>query len=168
MIHLRTIARDPELATIYAKILELPFRYGFTYKHWLKSVQILLQKEALPYVHRMRILELLSLDYNGILKYVIGRHFARFEQRKGFQNKESYGAIRKKSAHDALESVLCTTEYSKIMQKPLAIAPKDATGCFDLLRMEAIKPIQESKGMPKGLNLLQYAHPMYIRQSFLL
>ena len=118
MIHLSTIARDPELATIYAKILELPFlRYGFTYKHWLKSVQSLLQKEAmLPYVHRMRILELVSLDYNGILKYIIGRHFAtRFEQRKGFQNNESYGAIRKKSAHDALESVLSTTEYSRIM-----------------------------------------------------
>ena len=37
------------------------------------------------------------------------------------------------------------------MRNPLAIAPKDATGCFNLLRMEAIKPIQESKGMPKGL-----------------
>ena len=37
------------------------------------------------------------------------------------------------------------------MRNPLAIAPKDATGCFNLLQMEAIKPIQESKGMPKGL-----------------
>lgn len=70
MIHLRTIAQDPELATIYAKILELPFRYGFAYKHWLKSVQTLLQKEALPYVHRMRILKLVSFYFNGILKYL--------------------------------------------------------------------------------------------------
>ena len=50
MIHLRTISRDKHLSEIYAKLLELPFRYGFTYDHWLKSVQALLQKESLPLI----------------------------------------------------------------------------------------------------------------------
>ena len=47
MIHLRTISRDKHLSDIYAKLLELPLRYGFTYDHWLKSVQALLQKDPL-------------------------------------------------------------------------------------------------------------------------
>ena len=34
----------------------------------------------------------------------------------------------------------------------MIIAPKDATGCFDLLRVEQIRTIQESKGMPRGIN----------------
>ena len=34
----------------------------------------------------------------------------------------------------------------------MAVAPKDATGCFDLLRAEQIKPIQESKGLPASIN----------------
>ena len=33
----------------------------------------------------------------------------------------------------------------------------DATGCFDLLRAEAIRPIQESKGMPRGINACRIA-----------
>ena len=66
---------------------------------------------------------------------------------------QSYGAVKKKSSHDAIESVLITMEYSRIMRKaPMIIAPKDATGCFDLLHTEAIRPIQESKGMPSGIN----------------
>ena len=50
MAHLRTITKDANLSKIYAKILELPFRYGFAYDHWLKSVQALLQKETLPFI----------------------------------------------------------------------------------------------------------------------
>ena len=34
----------------------------------------------------------------------------------------------------------------------MIIAPKDATGCFDLLRVEQIRTIQKSKGMPRGIN----------------
>ena len=102
MVHLRTISLDEKLSEIYAKILELPFRYGFACSHWLKSVQALLQKENLPYIIRLRIIELFELDYNGMLKYLIGRKYAQFEQLKKFQNEESYGAVKKKSSHDAL------------------------------------------------------------------
>ena len=56
MAHLRTISKDENLSKIYAKVLELPFRYGFAYDHWLKSVQALLQKEKLPYITRPSII----------------------------------------------------------------------------------------------------------------
>jgi len=100
----------------------------------------------------LRIIELFELDYNGMLKYLIGKRFAYFEQSRGLQNPETYGAVKKKNTHDALESVLTSLDYSRIMRKPMMIAPKDATGCFDLLRAEAIRSIQESKGMPRGIN----------------
>ncbi|GFH57254.1 hypothetical protein CTEN210_13730 [Chaetoceros tenuissimus] len=158
---LRAISTNKELRTIYAKVLELPFRYGFTYPRWEKTVQALLMKELLPFVHRWRILELMEQDYNGVLKLVVGRKFAAHDQ-EFFQNKESYGAVKKKSAHDALNSVQNVLEYSRIMSSPIAIAPKDATGCFDLLRREIIKVIQESKGMPKefGECVVQTLHGM--------
>ena len=153
MAHLCTITKDKNLSTIYAKILELPFRYGFAYDHWLTSVQALLQKENLPYITRLRIIELFELNYNGMLKYLIGKRFAYFEQSQGLQNPEMYGAVKKKNTHDALELVLTSLNYSRIMQKSMMLAPKDATGCFDMLRAEAIRSIQESKGMmPRGIN----------------
>ena len=87
-----------------------------------------------------------------MLKYLIGKRFAVYEQSHGLQNQETYGAVKKKNTHDALESVLTSLDYSRIMRKPMMIAPKDATGCFNLLRAEAIRPIQEAKGMPSGIN----------------
>ncbi|GFH47803.1 hypothetical protein CTEN210_04279 [Chaetoceros tenuissimus] len=158
---LRALTTNKELREIYAKLLELPFRYGFTYPRWEKTIQSLLMKETLPFVHRWRILELMEQDYNGVLKLIVGRKFAAHDQRY-FQNRESYGAVKKKSAHDALNSVQNVLEYSRIMRQPIAIAPKDATGCFDLLRREIIKVIQESKGMPKefGECVVQTLHGM--------
>ena len=68
------------MAQIYAKILELPFHYCFAYDHWLKSVQALLQIENLLYVTRLGIIESFELDYNGMLKYLLGKRFTYFEQ----------------------------------------------------------------------------------------
>ena len=73
-------------------------------------------KELLPFVHRWRILKLMEQDYNGVLKLVIGRKFTAHDQ-NFFQNQESYGAVKKKSAHDALNSVQNVLEYSRIIDK---------------------------------------------------
>ena len=140
MNKLQAISTDKVLAELYAQIISLPFKYGFTYPAWLISIQAMLQKEDLPYIHRLRIIELFELDLNGFLKYVVGRQFAHHDQSNGLQNRESYGAVKGKSAHDALNSIQNVLEYSRLTNTPIAIAPKDATGCFDLLRREEDYP----------------------------
>ena len=52
------------------------------------------------------------------------------------------------SAHGALNSVQLAMEHSRLTRTPMLIAPKDATGCFDLMRPELVKLIQDSKGVP--------------------
>ena len=81
-------------------------------------------KESLPFVHRWRILELMEQDYNGVLKLIVGRKFAAHNQRY-FQNKESYGAVKQKSAHDALNSVQQNHETTNC---------NSTEGCYRMLR----------------------------------
>lgn len=87
MNKLQAISQDKTLAEYYAQIIALPFKYGFTYTAWLWSIQAMLQKEDLPYIHRLRIIELFELDLNIFLKYVVGREFAYHDQSKGLKNK---------------------------------------------------------------------------------
>ena len=56
--------------------------------------------------------------------------------------------MKGRSAHGALNSVQLALEQSWILRSPMVMAPKDATGCFDLIRPELIKLIQDSKGVP--------------------
>ena len=49
-----------------------------------------------------------------MLKYLLGKRFAYFEQTRGLQNPETYGAVNKRSTHDALESVLTSLDYSNV------------------------------------------------------
>jgi len=68
----------------------------------------------------------------------MGRIYPKFEKANDLQHPESYGAVKGKSAHEALMSVQIALEQSRLSNSPLIIALKDATGCFDLIRTELI------------------------------
>ena len=78
----------------------------------------------------------------------MGRTYPKFEKAHDIQHPESYVAVKGKSTHEALMSVQLAMEQSRLSNFPMIIAPKDATGCFDLIRPELIQLIQNSKGVP--------------------
>jgi len=144
----KAIADDDDLTTIYSKLIELPFRYGFTYPRWENSILAMLQKKDLLYLNKLRIIELFELDLNAFLKLIMGRTYPKYEKTHDMQHPESYGAVKGKSAHEALMSVQLAMEQSRLSNAPMTIAPKDATKCFDLIRPELTQLIQNSKGVP--------------------
>jgi len=146
----KALILNDTLCTIYAKLIELPFRYGFSYPRWEKSVQVMLQKRSLPYLSKLRIIELFELDLNAFHKLVLGRAYPKYEKKHSLNHPESYVAVKGMSAHGALNSVQLAMEHSRVTRIPMLIAPKDATGCFDLMRPELVKFIQDSKGIPKN------------------
>ena len=113
-----------------------------------KSVQVMLQKRSLPYLNKLRIIELFELDLNAFLKLVLGRAYPKYKKKHALNHPESYGAVKEMSAHAAPNSVQLAMEHSRITRTPMLIAPKDATGCFDLMQPELVKLIQDSKGVP--------------------
>ncbi len=73
MSYWKAIAEDDDLAEVHAFLIEKAFQYGFTYKRWTTSWHCMLQKDNKPYLHRLRIIQLFEGDFNGALKYILGR-----------------------------------------------------------------------------------------------
>ena len=111
----------------------------------------MLKKCDLAYLNKLRIIELFELDLNTFLKFIMGRRYPKYEKANNLSHPESYGAMKGRSAHGALNSVQLALEQSWIMRSPMVMAPKDATGCFDLIHLELIKLIQDSKGVPTAM-----------------
>ena len=135
----KVIVDDNVLASIYAKLIELPFKYGFSYPRWEVPIQDMLKKRDLAYLNKLRIIELFELDLNAFLKLIMGRVYPRYEKAKNLHHPETYGALKGQSTRGALNSVQLALEQSWITRSPMVMAPKDATGCFDLIRPELIK-----------------------------
>jgi len=85
----------------------------------------------------------------------MGRTYPKFEKANALQHPESYEAVKGKSAHRALMSVQLAMEQSRLSNSPLLIAPKDATGCFDLIRPELIQLKKIPKESPPKRLLLK-------------
>lgn len=64
----KAIFSDPDLAQVETLAINIPFQYGFSYERWQHSTHIMLKKEALPYIHRLRIIQLFEADFNAALK----------------------------------------------------------------------------------------------------
>ena len=108
----KAIADDDVLAFIYAKLIELPFKYVFSYPRWEVSIQAMLKKRELAYLNKLRIIELFELDLNAFLKFIMGRAYPKYEKVNNLSHPESYGAMKGRSAHRALNSVQLALEQS--------------------------------------------------------
>ena len=144
----KAIIDDDVLASIYTKLIELPSKYGFSYPRWEVSIQAMLKERDLAYLNKLRIIKLFELDLNSFLKFIMGKAYPKYEKVNSLSHPESYGAMKGCSAHGAINSVQLALEQSWIMRSPIVMAPKDVTGCFDLIWPEFIKLIQDSKVVP--------------------
>jgi len=87
----KALIPNDTLCTIYAKLIVLPFRYGFSYPRWEISVQAMLQKRSLPYLNKLRIIELFELDLIAFLNLVLDRAYPKYEKKHSLTHPESYG-----------------------------------------------------------------------------
>jgi hypothetical protein len=73
MPHYKVAATDDELSHIHALFMNAALEFGFSYTEWEQSVHCMLMKEEIPYIHRLRIIQLFEGDINGALKLLFGR-----------------------------------------------------------------------------------------------
>ena len=147
MPHWKILAEDDYLSTIQARLMEAPFKYGFTYKEWEVSVHCMLMKDELPYYHRLRIIQLFEGDLNGALQLLFGRRQMEYMDKHGLNSDATYGGRKGKGCHQALNRIQYTTLYSRTMRKPMGLVDVDATGCFDRMVGRLLSLINQCNGM---------------------
>ena len=147
MPHWKIIAESDHLSTIQARLMEAPFKYGFTYTEWEISVHCMLMKDELPFIHRLRIIQLFEGDMNGALQLLFGRRQMQYMDTHGLNSDATYGGRKGKGCHQALNRIQYTTLYSRTMRQPMGLVDVDATGCFDRMVGRLLSLINQCNGM---------------------
>ena len=155
MPHWKIIAENDRLSEIQAWLMEAPFKYGFTYEEWEISVHCMLMKEDLPFIHRLRIIQLFEGDMNGALQLLFGRRQMNYMDKHKLNSDATYGGRKGKSCHQALNRIQYTTLYSRTMRQPMGLVDVDATGCFDRMVGRLLSLINQCNGMTQQASSCQ-------------
>ena len=147
MPHWKMIAENDHLSTIQAWLMEAPFKHGFTYNEWEISVHCMLMKDELPFIHRLRIIQLFEGDMNGALQLLFGKRQMNYMEKHNLNSDATYGGRKGKGCHQALNRIQYTTLYSRTMRQPMGLVDVDATGCFDRMVGRLLSLINQCNGM---------------------
>jgi hypothetical protein len=134
MSYWKVLTESDSLATIHAYFIEKAFQYGFSYPRWQVSWHCMLKKKPIPYIHRLCIIQLFEGDFNGALKYLLGRllmyHIVNTKQ----SNSQAFGSIPGKTSHEALLSLQLLYDNARLTKTNMATIFNDAAGCYDRIR----------------------------------
>jgi hypothetical protein len=147
MPHWKIIAENNHLSTIQAWLMEAPFKHGFTYTEWEISVHCMLLKDALPFYHRLRIIQLFEGDMNGALQLLFGKRQMAYMEEHNLNSEETYGGRKGKGCIQALNRIQYTTLYSRTMRQSMGLVDVDASGCFDRMVGRLLSLINQCNGM---------------------
>jgi hypothetical protein len=71
--HYKAALGDPDLCTMYATVLSIPFKHAFTLHQWTSAVQVMLEKtEGCAQADKLWVIQLMEADLNMALCIIFG------------------------------------------------------------------------------------------------
>ena len=93
----------------------------------------MIQKEELPYITRLRIVQLYAADFNTVLKYVLSRKMMTHNRDHGCTSTQLY-AQKTKSTQDALIASQVIYDMARVRRENLVSIFNDLKGNYDRIR----------------------------------
>ena len=146
---------DDTLAEINSIFIEIPFKYGFALERWKHVVHTMIPKVDKPYITKLRNIQLVEADYNGALKYIIGRKLRRYCESNGTSSENTFGGRTKKNCIQMLKTIQTINEVNRINFVPQAHLDIDAIGCFDNMATSVIGMAIQRIGGDRNLAITQ-------------
>ena len=91
----------------------------------------MLQKKKLPYVDKLRIVQLFEADFNSALKYILGRKLLYRGEEQKINSNQTHGSRPGRSTHDALTVTALTYDLARLERLNIVSIFNDAAGCYD-------------------------------------
>ena len=129
--HYKAILQYPSLMYLFSFLIVIPFRYGFSLDRWSRTTQVMLLKKDLPYIDRLRIIELFEGDYNSAVKILMRRLLFHIHKQRSTPISGIFGTIKGGSSMEAVLSRVFCYDNSRIMRTPMAVLDNDAKSCYD-------------------------------------
>ena len=89
----------------FSIFIEIPFRFGVTLSRWKNVTHIMIPKKKKPYVNKLRNIQIVEGDYNGALKFLIGKTLRRYGDENGASSNSTYGGRNNKNCHQMLKMI---------------------------------------------------------------
>ena len=102
MSHWIAALQNEDIMEVHASLIWAAFAMGITYKRWTISWHYMIKKMDKPYINKLRIIQLFEGDFNGGLKYLLGKVFMQKMTREGRIDPSAYGSIPGKDAVEAM------------------------------------------------------------------
>lgn len=147
--HFKAACESDILATVNLMFMNTPFQHGIPLDRWSNSYHCMIQKKALPYINKLRIVQLYCADFNSYLKYIIGRRLMRHSEKHGVTNDQLY-AKKGSSAKDALLTTRLIFDNSRLSRDNMVFILNDLKGNYDRVRPACNTITTRRIGLPKG------------------
>ena len=114
MSHWKIALESENLMEMHSFFIWAAFQFGFLYDRWNVSWHCMLQKKDLPYVQKLRIIQLFEGDFNGGLKYLLGRRLMDHVTKHKYMDTDTYGSRKGKSAIEAVLNMQLIFDNARI------------------------------------------------------
>ena len=110
----------------------------------------MLQKKAMPWIHKLRIVQLFEADFNSVLKFVLGRKLMAYSESNGINSNQLYGSRKQKSAIEALITLRVFYDIARMDRLHMVSLFNDLKGCYDRIRPALHTITMRRMGCPKS------------------
>ena len=131
MSHWKAALEREPLMRVHLFFIWAAFQFGFSYSRWEISWHCMLQKKEYPYSQKMRIIQLFEGDFNGALKYLMGRRLMWHITNNNIIDADTYGSRLGKTATEAIINLQLIFDYCRTTKTNLGMLFNNADRCFD-------------------------------------
>jgi len=127
--HYRAALSSDHICKVYATLMTVPFKFGFTLQRWSNALQVMLEKvKGTP---RLRVIQFLEADLNMSLQIVFGQWLIHRAEDGNNISPLQWGSRPNRSSTDAILMKHLTYDGINICKKVAIIFNNDGKAAFD-------------------------------------
>ena len=154
--HYKAGAQDETINRFDALLRCLPYKYGFSPKHWQEITDVEILKKAGVYdIDKMRTITLMDAAFNMNNKQ-LGRDLMAHGEKLGNLAREQYGSRKHHQSCTAATNKVLTMDLLRLRRQAGALCSNDAKSCYDRIvhSVAALAMIRQGAPTPAVQSLL--------------
>lgn len=151
MSHWKAATERKRIARVHAFFIWAAFQFGFSYPRWEASWHCMIQKLEDPLYSKLRIVQLFEGDFNGALKYFLGRLLMYHSTNEDVHDPETFGSRIGKTAPEAILALQLLYDHARSWSITFGMLFNDAAGCYDCIPPQLADIAMRRLGCPASI-----------------